>query len=104
MTKPKAKLRAESPIGARVLDVLKPVAQAFGPECLVDFRDDVQSILENWDGRQGMLWFAWEEGTFLFAVGPEPERNARLLAAAKDMARGGRCFRISADGAFEKDV
>lgn len=101
MSKPKAKLRAESPIGARVLDVLKPVAQSFGPECLVDFREDVARILESWDGRQTMMWHAWEGGTFLYLLSDDAERGARLRAAAADMARGGRHFQISSEGATE---
>lgn len=81
------------------------------PEARQAFREnDVQVILEHWDGHSPMFWFSWEIGTHLMMLGDETETEAwvlmikRKFMVAAEMARGGRVFMIeepSSDGSYE---
>ncbi len=87
---------------AALLDVMKAQASA-DPDARACFREDVQVILEQWDGRTPLLWFTWNIGTHLMLLHTPDERRAavwarqRELEAAIDMARGGGCYYVDPD-------
>lgn len=83
-----------------LLDAMKAELST-DPEARQAFREnDVQVILERWDGATPMLWFSWETGTHLMLLGTEREPEIKVHMAkrefgvAADMARGGRVFMI----------
>ena len=100
--------RPESPRAA-ILDRLKKHVSE-DAEARADFRADVQTIFEKWDGWNPLLFFTWEEGTHVMLLGPSnapsPKvwNDRRILQAAIDMARGGKCFMVDDERATPMQV
>lgn len=100
--------RPSSPRAA-ILDALKAHVSP-DAEARADFRADVQTIFEKWDGRNPLLFFTWEEGTHVMLLGPasapSPKvwNDRRILQAAIDMARGGKCFMVDDERATPMQV
>jgi hypothetical protein len=71
------------------------------PEARSDFRADVQTLLEVWDGVEAFLWLTWKEGTRLVFLGRHNARRSHVWSIKRDFessleeALGGKLFMVA---------